>query len=1145
MRHVFCVAAADVATRGVANVKTVCITWNGIVQRTCILGLGALVALVGIAFGQQLTGSVQGLVMDASRAVVPGATMQVTSVDNGSSQTGRSDAQGNFHFAALNPGTYTLKASVAGFKTTTRKISVELNKTLRADVQLEMGEVTTSVEVSAAAPTVDPASTNVATNVGTKVITDLPILTRDIGLLVELIPGTRLAVGTTAGGSQVVDNSGNHALGDGSRRSQSTFYVDGSENTGGWRNQAMQMPNPDAIGEVQVISSSASAEFGKQPGISLNAITKSGTNHLHGSALLAAHWEGLNANTWSANLTGAPKPSDKQKWITGTLGGPVFRNRTFFFISFQRFQDATPGQQSTYRMPTPAMVNGDFTGITGIPDFFIKTINPDTGLAFGKTIPSKSINPVAAKLAKRFPTIPQYSNDAVLGRFFWQYYDTVANNEGLVKIDHRFTDHQQLSVSYMSTGGGQTRPDNVSGLTNYVPGWGGNALTEARQHTLSARHTWTKSPNVVLENRFAFSQLHPTRARTETETLADLGVVWPKVDPGVNLTLPSFNFTSGPNARGGQYSDLLQRNFRGLSNLTWLRGRHALKVGGEIQNNQYSRFVNYDNAHFVFTGNHSFTNGPLNGPWPTLATPSGDSRFAYSWADFLLGQVNSFDATGVQNGRYSGLATFYFAQDEWRLRKNVTLTAGVRYELYGTQKSADMLAGYVDGHRSTQYPTVPVGLAFETDPGIPQGMRKPDRNNVAPRVGAAWDTFGKGKLIVRTGGGLYYAYPPLSIVEQLGSILNAPTQTGYFANLSDPWGTANPSSGSTAFQFTGGVMPSFSRNPAQRDWGPTDIIGFDPKAATPYQWQFNMSAETRLFNGLAVQGGYIGNRARKAWSVRDHNLPVWRTGANAGDIPARRPNQLWRQINLITSDMSENYDAGQFIVTYSKPWIWARFTYSLQQWLTTANSDGLEVGINSAPTDWASNPRNIKGDVASVIPRQYARFNFIYTLPRFGNAFTRKYFGGWQIAGRGSWYDADNLNVVLSTRDANFDGFSNDRPDQAGPIVYPRTTSGGITTWFLPAAFANPPVPSALYPFGSLPRNAVRGPGRLFLDGSVSKTTALTEAIQIQLRVDFSNVLNHANLSNPNVTFGNSQFGLITTKDGGGRTAQAQFKLIF
>jgi hypothetical protein len=1118
-------------------------SWNGNLHRTCLLGLGVLLALVGIALGQQLTGSVQGVVTDASGAVIPGATMQVVSVDNGSSQTGTSDAQGNFHFAAINPGAYTLKASFAGFKTTTRKITVELNKTLRADVQLETGEVTTSVDVSAAAAAIDPASTNVATNLGTKVINDLPIMTRDITVLVELIPGTRQAVGTTAGGSQVMDISGNYAQGDGTRRSQSTFYVDGSENMGGWRNQANQMPNPDAVSEVQVVSSSASAEFGKQPGISLNALTKSGTNHLHGSAMLAAHWDGLNANTWSANLNGAARPADKQKWMTGTLGGPVFRNKTFFFVSFQRFQDATPGQQSIYRMPTPAMVNGDFSGISG---FSIKTINPDTGLPFGQTIPSKRINPIAANLAKRFPTIPQYSNDPVLGRFFWQYYDTVANNEGLVKIDHRLTDRQQISVSYMSTGGGQIRPDNVSGLTNYVPDWGGNSLTDARQHTLSGRHTWTRGSNLVVENRFAFSRLHSGRSRTEQETLTSLGLIWPDVNPGVEHTLPTFGLSGGPTARGGQYSDLLQQNFRGLSNLTWLRGRHALKFGGEIQDNQYSRFINYDNAHINFTGTYSFTSGPLNGPWPTLSVPTGDLQFAYSWADFLLGQVNSFDATGVQNGRYSGLATFYFAQDEWRLHKNVTLTAGLRYELYGTQKSANMLAGYVDGHKSAQYPTVPVGLAFETDPGIPAGMRKPDRNNVAPRLGAAWDTFGKGKLIVRAGGGLYYAYPPLSIVEQLGSVLNASTQTGNYANLSDPWGTANPSSGSTAYQFTGGVMPSFSRDPTQRKWDPMNIIGFDPNAATPYQWQFNISAETRLFNGLAVQGGYIGNRAKKGWSVRDNNLPIWQPGANTGNVNTRRPNQLWRQINLITSDMGETYDAGQFIVTYSKPWIWARFTYSLQHWLTTATGDANEVGTSNAPTDWASNPRNIKGDLASVVPRQYVRFNVIYTLPRFGNAFTKKYVGGWQVAGTGSWYDGDNLNVTLG-KDTNFDAFSSDRPDQVGPIVYPRTASGGVTTWFLPGAFANPPDPSATnpYPFGSLPRNAVRGPGRFYMDGSISKTTTLTEALKLQLRVDFSNMLNHPNLSNPTVAFTSADFGLIRTKDGGGRTAQAQLKLIF
>ncbi len=1112
--------------------------------------LGSLVFLMALllsfaaaARSQQLSGSVQGTVSDISGGTIPGAAVELTGVDNSITRTQKSGPDGRYYFAAVTPGRYTLKASLASFNTTTRRVDVELNRIARVDIVLTVGDVKTTIEVTAGAQTVDTASTNVSTNIGSKVVTDLPFLTRDITRLVELAPGTRHAEGTTAGGSQVVDLSGNYAQGGGTRRSQSVFYMDGSDNMGGWRNQAMQMPNPDAVSEVQVISSSASAEFGKQPGISVNAITKSGTNDLHGTASYAFHWDRLNANTWNANRNGAPRPPDKQKWFTGTLGGPVVRNRTFFFLSYQRFQDENPGEQSSSRMPTPEMVRGDFSAI---PQFNIALKDPATNQPIGNVIPQRLINPIAAELASRFPTIPEYSNDPALGRLFWQFVRSFDNNEGLAKIDHKLSDNQQLSVSYMTTEGGQSRPDNVSGLTNNVAGWGGTTVTGARQHTLSGRHTWTIGPSAVVESRGAFSRLYSTRGRTEEENLGTLGAPWPEVRPGAHKTLPTITLTGGPTGRGGQYSDLAQQNFRGLSTVSWYRGRHLLKFGGEAQYNQYSRLINYDNGRIAFTGTYSFTGGSLNGPWPSLKNPSGDLRFAYSWADFLLGRLNSFEATGVQDAAYSGLASYYFAQDEWRLHDNVTLTAGLRYELYGTQKSANRLASYMEGFKSSLYPNAPVGVAFEGDAGVPTGIRTPDRNNVAPRLGVAWDALGSGRLVVRGGSGIYYAYPPLSVIEQIGANLNAPTFSGGHASLSDPWATSRSSSNSTACQFSGCAPPSFSSDPNLRSWSPANIYGFSSDAATPYQLQFNGSVETRVVKDLTVQAAYVGNRAKKGWAVRDQNLALWQANANTGNVNPRRPNQLFRQINLLSSDTSENYNAGQFIVTYARPRLWARFTLSMQEWLTTAGDQNQEVGINNSPANWTSDPRNIAADWASVIPSRQMRGFVIYDLPAFGNAWTKKYLGGWQVANTWSYFNGDRLNVNLGT-DANFDGFSPDRPDLNGKITYPRAFADGVTTWFLPGTFTAPPAPSAEnpYPFGNVPRNAVRGPGRLFMDASVSKTTPLTERFRVQLRLDFDNVLNHPYLSNPNVVFGNSDFGLIRTKDGGGRTAQVYLKLIF
>lgn len=1097
-----------------------------------------------LAAGQQLTGSVSGAVADATGGMLPGATIELASAGSGRAQVQISDASGKYVFNAVTPGAYTIKASLDGFKAVSREIVVELNRTSRVEFALEVGSLTETVVVQGVATAVDTVSSQVATNVDSKVVTDLPNLTRDITTLVELMPGASQSTGTTAGGSQVVDISGNYAQGDGTRRSQSVFYLDGSENMGGWRNQAMQMPNPDTVQEVQIVASSASAEFGKQPGMSMNVITKSGSNQFKGTAFFASHWDKLNANTWSANAAGAPKPKDEQRWMGATAGGPILKNRLFFFGSYQRFSDNNPGDQSGSRMPTAAMMAGDFSGIAG---FSNKLIDPATGLALGTSIPQRLWNPVSAKMMSRFPTIPAYSNDPATGRFYWAFERPVSNNEILIKIDDRLSNTHQLAVSYMTTKGDQLRPDNVSGLTNNVPDWGGNTTTGARQHTLSARHTWQAKSNLVMENRFAMGRLSSIRTRsTLGENIQTLGGIWPPVSPGVEQTLPTVIFSGGPTARGGQLSDLLQQNYRLLSTTTWSRGQHNLKFGGEFQYNDYSRFINYDNGQVRFNGSYSFTGGPINGPWPRLSTPSGDLTFAYAWADFLLGRTNSFNATGVTDGGYSGAAAFFFVQDQWQVGNRVTLTPGLRYEFYGTQQSKQILAGYVDGHQSNQYGNAPLGLAFEGDQGIPDGMREAELANLAPRIGVAWDLFGNAKTVVRAGGGLYYAYPPLSIVEQLGSTVGASTITGANASVSDPWGTARTSSSDTTCQFPGCTMPSFDPDPAKRTFVPTTVMGYAPGVSTPRQWQWNLTVQQQLAKGLTVEGAYVGNRGQRGFSVRDNNLAVWNASASTGNVDARRPNQLYRGINLITTDMDESYDAGQFAVNLRRQRIFARLTYVIQQFLTTASANNQEVGINNSPNDWATNPRDIEADRASVIARQQMRGFVTYYLPDFENATLNAIAGGWQLSGNFTWYDGDQLDVTLG-RDANLDGFSGDRPDQVGDIVYVRQANGTVTTWIDNTAFAQPANPSAEnpYPFGTLPRNAVRGPQRLFLDAALAKNFEVFGSRTLQIRADIQNLLNHPNLSNPNMNLSSSDFGLIRTKTGGGRTIQLQAKFIW
>lgn len=1111
--------------------------WQLVVALVCMAAAPA-----ATLSAQQLTGAVEGTVADASGGVLAGATVELTNVATGISVSKTAASDGSFAFNSVKPGTYTVRATLLGFKPLRQRIEVGLNKTVKLNVVLALGDLVDVVEVTVTAPPVETVDARVGTNVASKVIVDLPNINRDITTLVELMAGARRVQGTTAGGSQVVDLSGNYALGNGTRRSQSIFYLDGSENMGAWRHQALQMPNPDTIEEVQVVSSSSSAEFGKEPGISVNAVTKSGSNVFHGTALYSTHSGSLNANTWAANRAVSPRPDDHQKWMGGTLGGPILKNRTFFFASFQHYQDNQPTQISTQRMPTARMMNGDFSEI---PGFQIKAINPLTGLPIGNVIPASLINPISNQLKTRYPTIDTYNN---VDRYFWGFERNVHNNEWLAKIDHRFNDEHQVSVSYLTTKGQQERPDNVSGVENFVPGFGGTTLVGARQHTASLRHTWLARSNVVIENRIAMGRLRSFRDRTEKdENLASLGGVWPDITPGVAHTVPSIFLTGGPTARGGQLSDLVQQNYRLLSTVSWTRGRHDFKFGLEGQHSNYSRFVNFDNGQFTFNGAYSNTSAPLNGPWPSLVTPSGENAFAYAWADFLLGRVRSFDATGVADNGFSGSSYFFFVQDRWRITPRLTFSPGLRYELYGTQTSKAILAGYVDGHKSNQYPNAPLGLAFEGDAGIPAGFRRADRNNLAPRLGIAYDVTGDGRTALRAGAGVYYAYPPLSIIEQLGNTIGASTIAGANASLTDPWGTARGNSGDTTCQFPGCTAPSFDRDPSKRVFVPATVVGFEPGIDTPYQYQFNVTVEREVVRGLSVEAGYVGNRAKHGFQVVDHNLAAWQPGANDGNLNARRPNRTWTGINIIESSLSESYDAGQVSASLKRKGVYAHLAYAFQRQLTTADDQAQEVGISNSPGNWTDNPRDLDGEQAPVVPRQVLRGFLTYDLPQWGSKFLDKVVGGWQIAGTFTWTDGDRLNVTLG-RENNFDGFGPDRPDQAGPIGYVRTENpDGSWTWIDRSAFADPPAPSASnpYPFGTLGRNAVRGPSQFFADAAITRNFPLTAKVRFQLRADASNVFNHAILSNPNLNLTSTDFGVIRTRTGGGRTIQVQAKVIF
>jgi hypothetical protein len=365
--------------------------------------------------------------------------------------------------------------------------------------------------------------------------------------------------------------TGTSANVNGNRQARNIFYLDGSDNTGPFRNTALQFPNPEAVAEVNISTSNTSAEFGKQPGGVFNIITKSGTNNLHGTAFGYLHNEWLNANTWARNNTGQSRPIDRLRQWGGVIGGPVIKNKTFFFASYMDYHDQASGFQNTIKFPTAAMVRGDFS------QFNRQLYDPDTRQPLaGNIIPARLLDPVAQNLMKIIPTVANYGD-----RYIWSFTDPTQNHELLAKGDHNFNSAHSLQASYFTTWGHFDQA--ATNATGNAPAFGPQ-VNKNNQYTGIARHVWIIKPNLVLESKFATSRLDADRGNPNTgKDLSDFGAKWPLVQDGARKYLPILILGDGFSTRQGNLSMFNQNNLRYGTSLSWVKSRHNFKFGYEMQ----------------------------------------------------------------------------------------------------------------------------------------------------------------------------------------------------------------------------------------------------------------------------------------------------------------------------------------------------------------------------------------------------------------------------------------------------------------------------------------------------------------------------------------------------------------------------------